>query len=67
LDWSPDLVLRGEQEILINDVVATIAARYLQQLLFRQPIQSFLTYCNIEGMFSVKPVPITRGNLAEYL
>jgi hypothetical protein len=48
-------------------VVATIAARYLQQLLFRQPIQSFLTYCNIEGMFSVKPIPITKENLREYL
>jgi PRTRC genetic system ThiF family protein len=62
-----ELVLQGEQEILINDVVATIAARYLQQLLFRQPIQSFLTYCNIEGMFSVKPVPICREELAPYL
>lgn len=62
-----DLVLQGEQEILINDVVATIAARYLQQLLFRQPIQSFLTYCNIEGMFSVRPVPICREALESYL
>ena len=62
-----ELVLQGEQELLINDVVATIAARYLQQLLFRQPIQSFLSYCNIEGMFSVRPVPICREELSTYL
>jgi PRTRC genetic system ThiF family protein len=62
-----DLVLQGEQDILINDAIATIAARYVQQLLFRQPIQSFLTYCNLEGMFSVRPVPITLENVQNYL
>ena len=62
-----DLVLQGEQDILINDTIATIAARYVQQLLFRQPIQSFLTYCNIEGMFSVRPVPITLESVRSYL
>jgi PRTRC genetic system ThiF family protein len=62
-----DLVLQGEQVLLINDVVATIAARYVQQLLFRQPIQSFLTYCNIEGMFAVRPIPITLDNVRSYL
>ena len=62
-----DLVLQGEQDILINDTIAIIAARYVQQLLFRQPIQSFLTYCNIEGTFSVRPVPITLENVRSYL
>jgi PRTRC genetic system ThiF family protein len=62
-----DLVLQGEQDLLINDTIATIAARYVQQLLFRQPIQSFLTYCNLEGMFSVRPVPITLENVRSYL
>ena len=62
-----DLVLQGVQELLINDVVATIAARYVQQLLFRQPIQSFLTYCNLEGMFAVRPMPITLENIRHYL
>jgi len=60
-------VLQGEQELLINDVIATIAARYIQQLLFRQPIQSFLTFCDIEGMFSVRPVAITNENVLRYL
>jgi PRTRC genetic system ThiF family protein len=62
-----DLIFQGEQDVLINDVVATIVARYVQQLLFRQPIQSFLTYCNLEGMFSVRPVPITLDNVRSYL
>jgi PRTRC genetic system ThiF family protein len=62
-----DLVLQGEQDLLINDSIATIAARYVQQLLFRQPIQSFLTYCNLEGMFAVRPMPITVENVRHYL
>jgi PRTRC genetic system ThiF family protein len=60
-------VLLGEQDGLMNDTVALIAARYVQQLLMRQPIQSFLTFCTLEEMITVKPVPITLANIRRYL
>jgi len=60
-------LLLGEQDVLMNDTVALIAARYIQQLLMRQPIQSFLTFCTLEEMITVKPVPITLANIRSYL
>ena len=36
----------------MNDAMALIAARYVQQLLLRQPIQSFLTFCTTTTGFS---------------
>jgi len=60
-------LLLGEQDLMINDTVALIAARYVQQLLMRQPIQSFLTFCTLEEMITVKPVPITLANIRSYL
>ncbi len=60
-------LLMGEQDVFMNDVMALIAARYVQQLLLRQPIQSFLTFCTLEEMITVKPIPITLDNIHSYL
>jgi len=51
----------------MNDIVSLIAARYVQQLLLRQPIQSFITFCTLEEMITVKPVPMTLANIRSYL
>lgn len=62
-----DLMLEQEQDVFINDAMALVAARYVQQLLLRQAIQSFLTFVSLSSMMSVKPVPITLENLRSYL
>lgn len=60
-------VLAGEQDVFVNDVVALVAARYVAQVLTRQPLESFLTFVNLQGSLSVRPVPITFSNLDAYL
>jgi PRTRC genetic system ThiF family protein len=62
-----DLLLQQEQDLFINDAVALVAARYVQQILLRQPIQSFLSFVSLSSMTTIKPVPITLENLQSYL
>lgn len=59
-DWQ-------EQSVLINDTMALVAARYVQQLLLRQPIQSFLTFVSLSPLIGMKSVPITPNSLRAYL
>lgn len=61
-----ELVATGEQDLLVNDWMATIVGQYLYKLLHRQPIYSFLTYINADGM-GVRSVPICREELEVYL
>ena len=59
-------MLRGEQDLLINDWLGIIAAQYAKQLLLQEPIATFLTYV-APNYLSVKSIPITPENLAAYL
>lgn len=61
-----ELVATGEQDLLVNDWMATIIGQYVYKLLHRQPIHSFLTYINADGM-AVRSVPICREELEVYL
>lgn len=61
-----DLVQLGEQHLLINDLIADVAAQYLYKLLHRQPIRSFMTFVDAAAL-SMRSVPITRGDLEAYL
>jgi PRTRC genetic system ThiF family protein len=60
-----DLVEQGDQHLLVNEYVALVAASYVYKLLHRQPVTSFMTYVDAGGL--MRPVPITRDNLAVYL
>jgi PRTRC genetic system ThiF family protein len=60
-----DLVQFGEQHILINEWVANVAATYTYKLLYRQPIESYMTYIDAGGM-NVSSRLITREVLQEY-
>jgi hypothetical protein len=51
----------------VNDAMALIAARYVQQILLRQPIQSFLCFATLDDVYSVRPVAITLSNLQNWL
>lgn len=55
-----------EQDLLINDWMATLAAQYIYKLLHRQPITSFVSYISADGM-NVRSVPICREELMPYL
>jgi PRTRC genetic system ThiF family protein len=61
-----DLVQMGEQQLLINDLVADVAAQYLFKVLHRQPIRSFITYIDAE-VLSMRSIPITRADVEAYV
>ena len=47
-------------------MVAGVAANYVYKLLHRQPITSFITYVDLDGM-NVSSKLITEANLKVYL
>lgn len=61
-----ELVEAGAQHLLVNDLVASVAAAYTWKLLMRQPITSFLTYVDVDGL-TVRSVQITQAALDSYL
>lgn len=61
-----DLILRGEQHLLINDLVASVAAQYLHKLLHRQDITTFMTYIDGDSL-SMRSVPITCDDINAYV
>ncbi len=61
-----DLVARGDQHILVNDLVACVVAGYVYKLLHRQPVTTFLSYISIDTL-SVRSLPICRDELLPYV
>ena len=61
-----DLVAQGQQHLLINDAVATVAAHYTYRLLWHEPLTTHLTYLNMDSL-NVRSQPITREVLDSYL
>lgn len=61
-----ELVLRGEQDVLVNDWIACAVGQYAHALLRRQPIRTFASFISADGM-SVRSVPICREELLAYL
>ena len=50
----------GDQHLMINDWMALVVANYVHQLLYREPITSFMTWVSV-GF--VRPVPISAAEL----
>lgn len=61
-----DLLVTGDQHLLINDLVACVAGQYLYKLLHRQPIYSFLSFVSVDAI-SVRSIPIQKDELLAYL
>jgi PRTRC genetic system ThiF family protein len=61
-----DLVLRGEQDLLVNDWMACAVGQYVAALLRRQPIRTFASFISLDGM-SVRSLPICRDELVSYV
>lgn len=60
-----ELVLRGEQDVLVNDWMACVVGQYVYALLRRQPIRTFASFISLDGM-SVRSLPICREELLAY-
>jgi PRTRC genetic system ThiF family protein len=61
-----ELVLRGEQDVLVNDWMACVVGQYTAALLRRQPIRTFASFIRLDGM-SVRSLPICREEIDVYL
>ena len=61
-----DLIATGQQHLLINDLVASVAAQYLYKLLHRQDITTFITYIDGDSL-SMRSIPITRDDIEAYV
>jgi PRTRC genetic system ThiF family protein len=61
-----ELVLRGEQDCLVNDWMACAVGQYTYALLRRQPIRTFASFVSLDGM-SVRSLPICGEELSSYL
>jgi PRTRC genetic system ThiF family protein len=61
-----ELVEQGEQNLLINDAMALVAARYVSNLLNREPITTFMTYVDLDGLV-MRSLPICPEELRPYL
>lgn len=61
-----ELLELGEQDLLVNDWMGIVAAQYVKQLLYMQPITTFLTWVAPDYL-STTSVPISPENLAAYL
>lgn len=61
-----ELVLRGEQDVLVNDWMACVVGQYVYALLRRQPVRTFASFISLDGM-SVRSMPIYRDELLAFL
>src|SRR5690606_23818174 len=57
-----DLVARGDQHLLINDLVACVVAGYVYKLLHRQPVTTFVSYVSVDAL-SDRSLPIDRKSV----
>ena len=60
-----EAVEAGEQGLLVNDMVAAVAAQYVYRLVYHQPCTSFITYIDAVGL-SMRSIVLTAENLAVY-
>lgn len=61
-----DLLMFGEQDILINDMMANVAGQYLKKLLYRQHINTFCTFIDSD-LLSMRSLQIDAGTLGYYI
>ena len=62
-----DLIQRGDQHLLVNDMVAAVMGQYIFKLLHRQPIHTFLSYISIGDFPAIRSLPICRAELDVFL
>ena len=58
-----ELMERGSQSLIVNDWMAAAVAGYVYKLLYRKPIESFVTYVSDE----IRNVPIEQATIRQML
>lgn len=61
-----ELMLTGDQDILINDMMANIMAQYLKKLLYRQPIGTFCTFVDSD-LIAMRSLSVDLETLSYYI
>ena len=61
------LVAQQEQGLYVNNITALVAARYVQQILLRELIESFISFINMQGALTTRAIPVTIPNIRSYL
>jgi len=61
-----ELIQAGEQGLVVNDLVAAVAAQYCYLLLNQMPVTTFISFCDASTL-NVRSLPNTPENLKAYL
>jgi len=61
-----ELVVRGDQSLLVNDLMAIVAAQYVAKLLNREPIQTFISFVST-AQIAVRSQVISPEAILSYL
>jgi PRTRC genetic system ThiF family protein len=60
-------VMRDEQQVFVNDFIASILTQYVYRLLNREAVTTFVSFFSLSPAPTVRSVSITQPELAAYL
>ena len=61
-----DLVLAGAQDIIINDWVSVVVGQYIHKILYREPIETFLSFISADTL-TIRSLPVCKSEVEAYL
>jgi len=61
-----DLLLAGAQDININDWVSVVVGQYIHKILYREPIETFLTFISADTL-TIRSIGICKSEIEAYL
>ena len=59
-------VLAGAQDITINDWVSVVVGQYIHKILYREPIETFLTFISADTL-TIRSLPVCKSEIEAYL
>lgn len=62
-----ELVMRDEQQVFVNDFIASLVAQYVYRLLNREAVTTFVSFFSLNPAPAVRSVSITEPDLTAYL
>jgi hypothetical protein len=60
-------VMRDEQQMFVNDFIASILTQYVYRLLNREAVTTFVSFFSLSPAPATRSVSITQPELAAYL
>jgi hypothetical protein len=61
-----DLTLAGVQDITVNDWVSVVVGQYIHKILYREPIDTFLTFISADTL-TIRSLPVCKSEIEAYL